>query len=54
MRPVDYEKGIRLTAGGQIDLRPLVSEVLPLERLKEGMETMANDPGKALRIVIET
>ncbi|HHV79609.1 MAG TPA: alcohol dehydrogenase catalytic domain-containing protein [Firmicutes bacterium] len=52
MRPVDYENGIRLCANGQIDLKPLVTEVLPLEKLKDGMETMVSNPGKALRIVI--
>lgn len=53
MRPVDYENGIKLCASGQIDLKPLVTEVLPLEKLQEGMETMASNPGKALRIVIQ-
>ncbi len=53
MRPTDYENGTRIVTSGQIDLKPLVTEVLPLERVREGMDTVANDPGKALRIVID-
>jgi 2-desacetyl-2-hydroxyethyl bacteriochlorophyllide A dehydrogenase len=48
----DFQAALHLMASGAIDTTPLISHVVPLERIAEGFELMRN-PEAALKIVIQ-
>ncbi len=47
-----FGEAIRLAASGRVNLRPLVSEVLPLKRVSEAM-TLAGVREKVLKVLVE-
>jgi (R,R)-butanediol dehydrogenase/meso-butanediol dehydrogenase/diacetyl reductase len=48
----DFEKAIRLMKNGSIDVSPLISHKLPLERIAEGFELMEN-PDASLKVLFQ-
>jgi threonine dehydrogenase-like Zn-dependent dehydrogenase len=47
-----WEEAIRLGASGAVPLAPLVSRVIPLETLQEGMET-ALGGGPVMKVLVD-
>ncbi len=47
----DYRAAISLVAQGKIDVKPLISHVLPLERAKEGLE-LAKQAKTAVKVLV--
>jgi threonine dehydrogenase-like Zn-dependent dehydrogenase len=45
-----FPQAIRLIESGALDLAPLVSDVLPLERVEEGLAALKS--GRATKVVI--
>ena len=50
--PVDFERAIRIAAAGQIDLKGLVSEVVPLGEAAWGFEQMQGG-GQVLKVLLD-
>jgi L-iditol 2-dehydrogenase len=48
---VDFVKALRFIEGGYIDTKKLITDILPLENLKQGMELMAT--GDRLKVLIK-
>lgn len=48
----DYEQAIRLAAGGELELEPLISRVFPLENLQTAFEYLTRTPD-AMKVLIQ-
>ena len=42
-----------MVGSGTIDLKPLISEVLPLDRLGQAMEMVGTDAPQRMKIILE-
>lgn len=49
----DFPDSLKLLASGSIDLKPLITHRLPLERLSEGFEILSDAESEAIKVVIE-
>ena len=52
-KPEDYTACIDLVARGQVQLEPLVSDVMPLGSLKEAIGLLSSDSGQRMKIILE-
>lgn len=50
--PVDFDRAIRIAAAGRIDLKELVSEILPLGEARWGFEQMKGG-GQVLKVLLD-
>ena len=49
-----YHKAVNLIANGSVNVKPLISEIVPLSRaLKDGFERMLDPNKEVFRIVIQ-
>ncbi len=48
----DFPAAIRLLSSGQVKVRPIISEVIPLERFAEGLERLEKEPQKYMKILV--
>lgn len=48
----DFPLAIRLLAAKKIRVKPIISEILPLERFTEGLEHLEEEPEKYMKILI--
>ncbi|MEM3703976.1 MAG: alcohol dehydrogenase catalytic domain-containing protein [Candidatus Bathyarchaeia archaeon] len=49
----EFEPCIKLVAGGEINVNPLITHIFELEKLREGFDLMDKHPGKVLRAIIK-
>lgn len=49
---LDFIKALRFIEAGYIDTKKIITDILPLEKISEGMELMAS--GKRLKVLIKT
>ena len=52
-KPEDYTACIALVERGQVKLEPLVSDVMPLDQLKEAIGLLSSDSGQRMKIIME-
>lgn len=49
----DFRRSVALVGSRKIDVRPLISQVLPLEDIKEGFEDLAQKRENAIKVVLK-
>jgi 2-desacetyl-2-hydroxyethyl bacteriochlorophyllide A dehydrogenase len=49
----DFQDSLRLLERGSIDLKPLITHRLPLERLIEGFEILMDPDGAAIKVLVD-
>ena len=48
----DFPEAIRLLSTKKVKVKPLISEILPLERFPEGIEHLEKEPEKYVKVLI--
>ena len=48
----DFPLAIRLLAGKKIKVKPIISEILPLERFTEGLEHLEKEPERYVKVLV--
>jgi L-iditol 2-dehydrogenase len=51
--PDDFRRAWSYIVGNKIDAKPLITNVLPLDKTKEGFEIMHEKKGKALKVILK-
>jgi L-iditol 2-dehydrogenase len=49
----DFPEAIRLLNSGKVNVKPMVSEILPLDRFLEGLENLEREPENYVKILIQ-
>jgi threonine dehydrogenase-like Zn-dependent dehydrogenase len=52
-KPEDYTASIALVERRQVQLEPLVSDVMPLAELKAAIGLLGSDSGQRMKIIME-
>jgi 2-desacetyl-2-hydroxyethyl bacteriochlorophyllide A dehydrogenase len=50
-RPEDYEEAIRLVSTGALDLKPLITDVRPVDQINDAFAGLVKDP-KAMKVLL--
>ena len=48
----DFPKAIGLIDSGKVDVKPLISKVLPLDHFAQGVELLEKHPEKYIKIIV--
>jgi len=49
----EFEPSIKLVSTGAVDVKPLITHIFPLEKIKEAFDLIDRSPGTVLRVVIK-
>ena len=49
---IDFDRAIRIAASGQIDLKSLISQVIPMEEIAAGLEQM-DQGGDVMKVLLD-